>query len=66
MSKFVLRSDKAVRRIVEACRYGDSRLIITPQAKILHTVNTLLPGVYAPGTRIAVRLLPGPAGALPE
>jgi short-subunit dehydrogenase len=54
---------KAARRIIEACRYGDPRLIITVPATMLHVVNALFPGVAAFATGLAGRLLPGPAKA---
>ncbi len=59
---FATRADQAARRIVEACRRGQARLIITPQAKLLHIVNALFPGVTAAGQKLAARLLPKPAG----
>lgn len=51
----------AAKKIIEACRYGDPRLIITFPARLLHAVNALFPGVVAFGTSLAARLLPGPA-----
>lgn len=55
-------SSHAARCIVGACRRGQARLIITPQAKLLHTVNALFPAAVAAGEKLVVRLLPGPAG----
>lgn len=51
---------KAARKIIEACRYGDPRLIITFPARLLHVANSLFPGITAFGTGLAGRLLPGP------
>lgn len=53
---------RAARKIVEACRRGASRLIITPQARLLHTLNALAPGLLATVLNIVARLLPGPDG----
>jgi NAD(P)-dependent dehydrogenase (short-subunit alcohol dehydrogenase family) len=53
----------AARKIVEACRHGDPRLIITLPAKLLHVVNALCPGLTAFATGVAARLLPAPAKA---
>lgn len=49
---------RAARKIVEACRRGTSRLIITPQARILHALNALAPGLTATILNTAGRLLP--------
>ncbi|WP_460593930.1 SDR family NAD(P)-dependent oxidoreductase [Geomonas sp. Red276] len=54
---------RAAHRIVEACRYGDARLIITLPAVLLHFANALFPGLVAFGTGVAARLLPPPAPA---
>jgi len=51
----------AARKIIEACRNGDPRLIITFPARLLHMVNALFPGLTAFGTGVAARLLPAPA-----
>jgi len=50
----------AARRIIEACRYGEPRLIITWPARLLHAANALFPGLTAFGASVAARLLPGP------
>jgi NAD(P)-dependent dehydrogenase (short-subunit alcohol dehydrogenase family) len=52
---------QAAAKIVEACRCGDPRLIITFPARLLHVVNSLFPGMSAFGTGLAGRLLPKPA-----
>lgn len=54
------RSRRAARQIVDACRFGDPRLIITLPAALLHGINANLPGVMAAGARLAARLLPSP------
>lgn len=55
--------ETAVRRIIAACRYGDARLIITPQARLLMLANTFVPGLFAAASALANRLLPAPTDA---
>ncbi len=52
----------AARRIVAACAAGQARLILTPQAKLLHAANALAPGLTAGVMKLAARALPGPTG----
>jgi len=56
-------AERAARRIIEACRYGDPELTITVPAKVAMRLNTLAPAVAAHAARLANRLLPGPTGA---
>lgn len=56
-------SAKAAGKIVEACRFGQPRLILTLPAALLHVGNALFPSVTSAGTKLAVRLLPGPVAA---
>lgn len=51
----------AARKIIEACRYGEPRLVITFPARLLNAMNALFPGLVAFGTGMAARLLPAPA-----
>jgi NAD(P)-dependent dehydrogenase (short-subunit alcohol dehydrogenase family) len=55
-------SEKAASKIVEACRYGDPSLIITPQARLIQAFNALTPGLSAAVAAFAARLLPKPVG----
>ncbi len=55
-------AQRAARRIVEACRRGTSRLIITPQARLLHGLNALAPGLTATLLNTIARLLPAAEG----
>jgi len=55
-----IHSEKAAVRIVEACRYGDPNLVITPQARFLNVFNVLCPGLTASASALAARLLPKP------
>ncbi len=58
---FSMRSDRAARRIVEAIRYGEPRLIPSIPAKLAHAADTLFPHLTAAVQSAAARLLPGPA-----
>ena len=51
---------RAARQIVEACRRGAPRLVITVQAHALVLASTLLPGVTARALMLFNRLLPRP------
>jgi len=53
---------RAARRILEACRYGEPALTLTPQAKAAAVVNTVAPNLTARLLELADRFLPGPAG----
>ncbi len=53
---------RAAGQIVRACRYGDPKLVITVQARLLYLMNTVFPDLTALFLNIAGRLLPGPAG----
>ena len=57
---FSTSSDHAARRIVNACRYGDSRLTITLQARMLEVLDGLAPGLVAGANSLAARLMPLP------
>jgi NAD(P)-dependent dehydrogenase (short-subunit alcohol dehydrogenase family) len=54
-------AERAARKIIEACRYGDPALVITPQARLAMAANNLIPGLVALAARTANRLLPDPA-----
>jgi NAD(P)-dependent dehydrogenase (short-subunit alcohol dehydrogenase family) len=56
-------SDEAARQIIEACRYGSSEIVITPQAKLLRLVKGLYPPLILEALSLVGRLLPGTAGA---
>jgi NAD(P)-dependent dehydrogenase (short-subunit alcohol dehydrogenase family) len=58
---FSTSSEQAARKIVEACRYGVSEIVITPQARLLRLVNCLFPSLVAEASSLVARLLPGPA-----
>jgi short-subunit dehydrogenase len=56
-------SERAARKIIEACRYGKAEIFITPQARMLHLVNSLFPGLLAESLSLVSRALPGARGA---
>ena len=60
---FSTSSARAARQIIEACRYGTSELVITPQAKLLRVVNSIFPSLVSEALGLVSRVLPGPAGA---
>lgn len=37
------RSESAAQQIIEACRYGQAEIVITPQARLLRLANSLFP-----------------------
>jgi len=52
-------ADRAAERILDACRHGDSQLVLTSAARALAKAAALVPGVVATSLSIANRLLPG-------
>ncbi|HWP59449.1 MAG TPA: SDR family oxidoreductase [Candidatus Acidoferrales bacterium] len=58
---FSTDSASAARRIVDACRYGASEIVITPQARLLRLVAGLFPNLVAEAMSVLGRALPGPA-----
>ena len=56
-------SVRAAHQIMEACRYGASQLVITPQARLLRLVNGMFPSFVAETLSLLCRVLPGPTGA---
>ena len=63
---FSTGSRHAAQRIVEACRYGDAFLLITPQARALHLANAVMPNLTADIISWTARLLPDSRGASTE
>jgi NAD(P)-dependent dehydrogenase (short-subunit alcohol dehydrogenase family) len=58
-----ISAERAAAKIVEACRYGDPELTITPQAKLAAAANVLVPAAVARAMALVSRALPGPGGA---
>lgn len=54
-------SHRAARQIIDACRYGQAELIITPQARLLQLANCLFPNLTAEIMGALARILPGTA-----
>lgn len=55
-------AERAARKIIDACRYGDPDLTITPQAVAASFVNAALPSAVARAMMLVSRALPGPGG----
>ena len=56
-------AERAARQILEACRYGDPVLTITPHAKLLSVANQIAPGAFARAFMLVSRLLPSSNGS---
>src|SRR5256886_12647 len=50
---------RAARKIINATKHGDARLIISTQAKLAVMLNELIPEIAAQGSALMNRLLPG-------
>ena len=62
-------SETAAQQIIEACRYGQAEIIITPQARLLRLANSLFPNFVADSFGLINLLLPTalqPDGNLPK
>jgi NAD(P)-dependent dehydrogenase (short-subunit alcohol dehydrogenase family) len=57
-----IAAERAARRIVEACRYGDPSLTITPQAKAGAAANAIAPNALARAMMLVNRALPAGTG----
>jgi NAD(P)-dependent dehydrogenase (short-subunit alcohol dehydrogenase family) len=60
-----ISAERAARKIVEACRYGDPALTITAWAKVAAAANAVMPVAVARAMMLVTRMLPasnGPAG----
>jgi hypothetical protein len=55
-------AERAARKILEACRYGDPALTITSPAKVAVVANAVAPAAVARAMMLVTRLLPAPAG----
>ena len=53
-------AERAARKIIEACRRGAPRLMMTPWGKFAAIANELTPGLIASMQKLANRMLPGP------
>ena len=59
---FTIGAERAARQIVDACRYGDAELIITPAARLGVIARTLAPQTVARLMSLTNRLLPSATG----
>jgi NAD(P)-dependent dehydrogenase (short-subunit alcohol dehydrogenase family) len=55
---FSTASQSAAERILEASRYGDAQVVITPQARMLRVVKEVFPGITADILGLVNNLLP--------
>jgi NAD(P)-dependent dehydrogenase (short-subunit alcohol dehydrogenase family) len=55
-----ISAERAARKIIEACRYGDPELTITLPAKFATRLNQIVPGAVARVMAAANAVLPGP------
>jgi hypothetical protein len=55
-------ADRAARKIVTACKRGDSHLIVSLPAKVAIKLNHLLPATSSSVLSAVNRVLPGPGG----
>jgi NAD(P)-dependent dehydrogenase (short-subunit alcohol dehydrogenase family) len=58
-----IAAERAARKIVDACRYGDPALTITSAAKVAVLAGAVAPAAMARAMMLVTRLLPPPAGA---
>jgi hypothetical protein len=57
-----ISSERAARKIVDACIHGDSEVILTPQARLAAAFHGVFPGATSDILGIVNRLLPRPGG----
>ena len=57
-----MNSQRAARKIVNACIHGDAELVLTPQARAYIAFHGIFPGITAEILGLANRLLPAPGG----
>jgi NAD(P)-dependent dehydrogenase (short-subunit alcohol dehydrogenase family) len=60
---FSVNSARAAQQIIEACRYGDPFLMISPQARALHVMNTVFPNLTADLINVLATILPRPTAS---
>jgi short-subunit dehydrogenase len=53
-------SEVAARKIIEACRYGEAEIVITPQARLLRLAQGLFPNFTADMLGLVNQILPKP------
>ena len=63
MPGLTMSAERAARKIVEACRYGDPALTITAGAKVAAAAGAVMPAAVARAMMLVTRLLPATDGA---
>jgi NAD(P)-dependent dehydrogenase (short-subunit alcohol dehydrogenase family) len=58
-----MAAERAARKILDACRYGDPALTLTVQAKAAVAANAIAPGSVARAMMLVTRMLPAGTGA---
>lgn len=57
-----MSADRAARQIINACRYGRAKLVLSLPARLAVYANTLAPELTAEVNAVVVRMLPEPGG----
>jgi NAD(P)-dependent dehydrogenase (short-subunit alcohol dehydrogenase family) len=57
-----IAAERAARKILDACRYGDPSLTITPVAKAAAVANVVMPATVARAMMLVTRMLPAATG----
>src|SRR6478752_1169233 len=57
-----MNADRAARRIISACRYGQAKVTLSPFAKLAAVANTLAPELTADTSSLFASLLPARGG----
>jgi NAD(P)-dependent dehydrogenase (short-subunit alcohol dehydrogenase family) len=57
-----ISAEAAATKIIEACRYGDSFVVLGAPIKLAEKLYSLCPGLGADALAVINRLLPGPGG----
>ena len=57
-----IAAERAARKILDACRYGDPSLTITPAAKAAAVANVVMPATVARAMMLVTRMLPAATG----
>ncbi len=59
---FSVDAETAAEQIINACRYGEPELIISPQAQFLSKLEGIAPGLFSELASLAVSFMPKPDG----
>ena len=64
MPLFTMSSQRAARKIIDACRYGRPYIALSPPAKIATRIHALFPNTFIRTMRLVNAMLPGAEGGL--